>query len=275
VDWVIGLARAVPKFAASADDLGRARLLSNHFVMRAMSDADEYQAIQSALDELSENKREKLYRARKQHKLCSVFLHEVAHTLGVPHERSESSLMHASYDLRSHGFSEEAAELVRGALSLRANEPSLFLDANFAQALDSSMTQTGADWEAASRAGVLQVIADFKSAGAPVASTGPQGAAPTSNAKTATNAAPTAQPIPSPSTAALNVDEQQSYDRARAEVNARHGLAARKIAAPLLEKHGELPAIQALRCDIAMSIGGDWDTLNSECAGLSALGKVQ
>src|SRR6478735_9858325 len=64
VDWVVGLARAVPKFAASADDLGVAGLLSNHFVMRAMSDADEYEAIQSSFSELSEGARQKLYSER-------------------------------------------------------------------------------------------------------------------------------------------------------------------------------------------------------------------
>ena len=62
---------------------------------------------------------------------------------------------------------------------------------------------------------------------------------------------------------------------ARAEVNARHALPAHGIAAPVLEKHGDLPTIQALRCDIAMAIGGDWDTISGECAGLSALGKLQ
>ncbi|HEX2672525.1 MAG TPA: matrixin family metalloprotease, partial [Polyangiaceae bacterium] len=227
-------------------------------------------------DELPEDKRQQLYRARKQHKLCSVFLHEVAHTLGVPHERSETSLMHARYDLKAHGFSEEAAELVGGALNLRTKQSSLFLDANFAQTLGSNMTQPSADWEAASRDQVLQVLADFGKSRSASARTGNHGSAPTATATQTTTYSPVApQSVPAPSMAGLSSEEQRSYDRARAELTARHGLAAREAAAPLLEKHGDLPAVQSLRCDIAMSIGGDWDTISSECAGLSALGKVQ
>jgi hypothetical protein len=263
VDWAIGLARAVPQFAASADDLGLAPLLGNHLVMRAMSDAHEYEAIQRAFTELSEEERLKLYHTRKLHKLCAVFLHEVAHTLGVPHELSESSLMHPRYHVKTQGYSDEAAIIVRAALDLRTKQPPALLDPSFAQLLSSSMSTSDANWEPTSRDGLLLQLTSFRN----------NGGANTRTA-TATTTATTAATATTETTG-LNPDEQRSYDQARAELAARHGLAARQIAAPLLTKHGNLPAIRALRCDIAMSIGGDWETLSAECAGLSALGKVQ
>jgi hypothetical protein len=270
VDWVVGLARAVPQFAVSADDLGLARMFSNHFAMRAMSDAHEFEAIQSAFTELSEAERSKLYRSRKQHKLCSVFLHEVAHTLGVPHERSDSSLMHARYQVKSHGYSDAAAQVVRDALRLREGQPSLFLDSNFAQALSLRLLDTNADWEVAGRDQVLRELADFRSKEAAMAGTGSRSAATYSTrGKTSAAAAPAL------SVAGLSQDEQQSYDRARAALAAGHGLEARNLAAELLGKRGNLAEVQSLRCDIAMSVGGDWETISEECAGLSMLGKTQ
>ncbi|HYP99301.1 MAG TPA: matrixin family metalloprotease [Polyangiaceae bacterium] len=273
VDWVVGLARAVPQFAASADDLGLARLLSNHFVMRAMSDRHEYEAIQSGLDELSDDARQKLYRERKQHKLCTVFLHEIAHTLGVPHERRDTSLMHARYSLKSNGYTEEAAQIVRGALSLRTDQPWQFLDAGFAQLLESSMSAANADWEPKSRAQVSSDLAAFRNSNVALAGTGTRGATTTTAPPNAvTNPTVNTPPSPKPSIAGLSPDEQQSYDRARAELKAKHALAARELAAPLLAKRGNLPAVRELRCDIAMAVGGDWETIEADCAGLSMVG---
>jgi hypothetical protein len=33
-------------------------------------------------------------------------------------------------------------------------------------------------------------------------------------------------------------------------------------------KYPKLPAMQSLRCDIAMAMGGDWATISAECTGL-------
>ncbi|HTA92378.1 MAG TPA: hypothetical protein VK745_22525 [Polyangiaceae bacterium] len=45
-------------------------------------------SIQTAFGELSDAEQLDLYRARKQHKLCTVFLHELAHTSHSPSARS-------------------------------------------------------------------------------------------------------------------------------------------------------------------------------------------
>jgi len=275
VDWVVGLARAVPQFAVSAEDLGLAPLLGNHFVMRAMSDAHEYEAIERAFTKVSEDERRKLYHARKQHKLCTVFLHEVAHTLGVPHELSPASLMHPRYQVKAHGYSEEATEIVRAALGVRANRPAQFLDADLARILDSSLSAANADWEPSSRQQMQLALASFRGNSGANGAAGTRSAAPASNPPASSNAVATDTTTTAAGPAELTPEEQQTYARARAELNAGHGLAARQVAAPLLTKRANLPAIQSLRCDIAMSIGGDWETINEECPGMSTIGKLQ
>ena len=264
VDWVIGLGTAVPRFAASADDLGLAPLLGDHLVMRAMSDPHEYEAIQSGFTELSENERLKLYQVRKRHKLCTVFLHEIAHTLGVPHELVASSLMNRRYQVEAQGFSDEAAEIMRASLRLRAAQPHVLLDAALTRDLSTWLSAPNADWEPSSRDALLGELR----AHAPVArSAAAQGPTASSQAEPAAAAVPAR-----PAVEGLSADEQRSYERARAELDAGHAASAREIAAPLLAKHAGFPALASLRCDIAMAIGGDWDTISAECPGLSPFG---
>jgi hypothetical protein len=265
VDWVVGLVTAVPSFAVSADDLGVAPLLGKHLVMRAMSDAHEYEAITRELSELSESERLKLYQVRKRHKLCAVFLHEVAHTLGVPHELVASSLMNPRYQVGAQGFSDEASRILRASLELRATQPSLLLDAKLAGELSSWLQASNADWEPNTRD---ELLGEFSSAG--------NSSIPASTTATATDPSgeePPPSPAPSgPPIEGLSSAEQQRYDSARAELNAGRAARARQLAAPLLAKYAKLPAIMSLRCDIAMGIGGDWETISAECPGYSSFG---
>jgi hypothetical protein len=53
-------------------------------------------------------------RARKRpHTSTSVFLHELAHTLGVPHEVDAATVMGPRYGTKIDGFSAPAAQLMR------------------------------------------------------------------------------------------------------------------------------------------------------------------
>lgn len=261
VDWVVGLASAVPRFAESADDLGRAPLLGRHLVMRAMSDRHEYEAIQSAFNELSEAERQNLYHARKQHKLCAVFVHELAHTLGVPHELLASSLMNPRYHLEASGLSEEAARIVRASLATRAQPTHPLLDADLAKNLHALLSAPNADFEPKSRDMVLALIAPAEGKGEAVAANAP----PTSGKPV--RAAPNAPVIEG-----LSAQEQGAVERARAELGAGRATSAREIAAPIFSAHPNLPALKSLRCEIAMGVGGDWEAIQSECPGLSPFG---
>jgi hypothetical protein len=133
VDYVLGLATSVPGLAHSPDQLGVARVLGKHLVMRAMSDAEEFDAIKRAFSELSEDEQHKLYGARKRHKTASVLLHELGHTLGMPHEAARETLMHAHFSTDVSTFSKSAVELGRLTLARRAEQPAAANTANSAK----------------------------------------------------------------------------------------------------------------------------------------------
>jgi len=258
VDWVVGLVVATPRFAASADDLGVARLPGRHIVLRAMSDAHEYEAIERAFTELSEDERQKLYRVRKQHKLAITFLHEIAHTLGVPHELQAESIMNPRYHVEASDFSEEAAAIMRSSLASRVSPDSPVLDAALASKLDASLRAAGSQWEPTSRDALLLQTARFLSV--PVAAA----KGPASSKTPAPSSVSSA-----PAIGGMNAQERVSFDMARAELNAGHAERAQRLGAPLFAKYSALPAVQSLRCDTAMAIGGDWETIRAECSGLS------
>jgi hypothetical protein len=263
VDWVVGLIAATPRFAVSADDLGIARMPGRYIVMRGMSDPQEYEAIERGFSELSDEERHKLYRVRKEHKLAVTFLHELAHTLGVPHELQATSLMNARYHVEANDFSDEAAEIMRAALASRVSPQSPVLDAALAAKLAASLSAVGSGWEPNSRDSVLQVTAQLLRQPVSAASAPLLPAPPT--------AAPNSSVVV-PAVTGLSAEEQQTFATARTELNAGHAARARQIAAPLFAKYPALPAIVSLRCDTAMAIGGDWDTISTQCPGLSPFG---
>lgn len=254
VDWVVVLAPAEPRFAESADDIGKAQPLSRHFGLRAMSDLHEYEAIRQGFSELSEVERERLYRVRKQHKLCTVFLHEIAHTLGVPHELLKGSLMNPRYAVEVEGFSRNASDIVRASLAQRRAPQSPVLEPAFAKTLDASLRATNSAWEPRTRDPILQHIAPLLPAAAP---------APVPVAKSTP---------PATAVSGLSAEEQRRFAEARAELAAGHGVAAHTIALALFAAHSGLPEVQALRCESAMAVGGDFDAILAECPGQSPFG---
>ena len=268
-DLVVGLVSAQPHFATSADELGRARMLGQHLVLRAMSDAHEYEAIQSAFSELPEEERRKLYRVRKRHKLCVTLLHEFAHNFGVPHERDPTSLMNSRYNTESKGFSDSSAAFLRMSLAARVPGQPVVVDAPLARSLAEVLRQSSQVWEPQTRDSVLALLASVDSTPAlaarplpnPVASR-PAPLAPTPALVTA--------PI-----AGLDSAEQRTLELARAELSAGQLMSARAMSERLWAKYPNLPAVQELRCNVAMAIGGDAATLDAACAALSPFGTAR
>jgi hypothetical protein len=72
-----------------------------------------------------------------------------------------------------------------------------------------------------------------------------------------------------PAVLGLDASEQLVYERATAALNAGRAGEARSLAKPLFATHGNLPAVQELRCKTAMAIGADPSTLDAECAGVA------
>jgi hypothetical protein len=112
VGWVVGFVGKSATLEVSFHQLGMARMPGKHFVLRAMNDAVEYDFIQKNFGELDDRERSEIYNKRLEHKETSVFLHELAHTLGVPHTRKRRTVMHAIYDHKADRFSLAAAQLM-------------------------------------------------------------------------------------------------------------------------------------------------------------------
>ncbi len=122
VDWVIGLATALPDVTSTIHQLGAAQPLSKHFVVRATNDAAERRTINAVFGRLGDGEREKLYLRRKRHKELVVFLHEWGHTLGAMHESDAISVMYPTYDAESRVFSAENRKIMEISLRYRRTQ---------------------------------------------------------------------------------------------------------------------------------------------------------
>jgi len=73
----------------------------------------------SAFRDLSADDREYLYALRRRHKETAVLLHELGHTLGVPHEAEADTLMYPTYSDQSASFTTHARDLMLAAVAAR------------------------------------------------------------------------------------------------------------------------------------------------------------
>jgi hypothetical protein len=119
-DLYVGLVGSVPRLALSFHDVGYATVLGHHVVLRAPSRADDVDAIQRNLDELSTEEREQLIRSRRNHRAAVVLLHELGHTLGAVHETAESSIMSTSYAAERSAFGPGNMAILNATLRHRA-----------------------------------------------------------------------------------------------------------------------------------------------------------
>ncbi len=106
-DWYVGLLGALPRASASFHELGYARVLGRHLVLRAPSRADEVDAIERNLDELSDEERRRLTTGRRRHRAAAILLHELGHTLGALHDDASASLMNPEYATERRSFGPE------------------------------------------------------------------------------------------------------------------------------------------------------------------------
>jgi hypothetical protein len=122
VDWVVGLAVAVPSMPEQIHSIGMARTFGRHFVLRSLHDLAEYEVVRASFDQMSNAERERLMALRKAHKELVIFLHEWAHTLGLPHAQHYARIMNPTYHHGMSRLSETEARLVELGLALR-DEP--------------------------------------------------------------------------------------------------------------------------------------------------------
>jgi hypothetical protein len=119
VDWVVGFVESTPKLVTDFHHLGMAREYSKYLVVRAPNDPAEMEGLAKGLPDIDESARQKLYADRRRHKVLTLFLHELAHTLGAVHRTLRDTIMSPTYDSRETGFDEATLGLLRITLADR------------------------------------------------------------------------------------------------------------------------------------------------------------
>ena len=113
VDFVFGMVNALSRVSTELHELGRARVLGHHMVVRGLNDAAEVASLDRMLGTISARQRQGLYTRRKRHKELLIFLHEIAHTLGGLHVTDEDNILFPTYQHRQSSFGVEDARLMR------------------------------------------------------------------------------------------------------------------------------------------------------------------
>jgi hypothetical protein len=249
VDWILGLAGSVPRLELSFHQLGAAKMMSKHLVVRTMNDAREYDAFEAGLAEIDERERRSLYRARRRHKSTSVLLHELAHTLGVPHEQRAGTIMQPRYHPKVDRFSVAAVELMR----ISAARPIDFVarkDRALPQALLGHVQRTSSIWVPDERDDLARRLDAMIKAG-----------------EAAERRAADQEPAK---------DEPGGADALRAEDRTAFAAAVRaqrsgdveeawQAAEPLFDAYPEIYAVQDLRCQLAMQRGLPMKWVEQQC----------
>jgi tetratricopeptide (TPR) repeat protein len=121
VDHVVAMTGGLPRVSVVHEQLGGAVTPGKHMVIRALTDAAEYQAIAAALPTLSRSDLDDLGLARLAHKESAVLIHEWAHNLGALHDDEDGSLMTPGYHHLASGFSDATLALLARELASRAS----------------------------------------------------------------------------------------------------------------------------------------------------------
>lgn len=269
VEWVVGLIGSVPRFERSFHQLGLARA-GKHFVVRAMNDAREYEAIENNLSKLDDQERHKLYRVRKRHKTTAVFLHELGHTLGVIHELERTTLMAPVYDPKEEGFSVGAAEWMRLSLDQRLGlDPAAKAPTAFGQTLLDHLEKTAPSWVPAERDELVARLQAQLAAAAPRTSGATK---PRPGRGSDPGHDPGASPPAAPGDlAALAAPDRRAFDEATEALRAGQPREAWSRAKPLFTAYPDVATVQDLRCQIAMKLGLAWDEVKAQCDPLMKL----
>jgi tetratricopeptide (TPR) repeat protein len=123
VDWVVGLVTPFRGVATNVHQIGNARYLSKHLILRGMDDEQEGRLLDQELRLLSPDERQRIYGDRKVHKELVIFLHEWAHTMGVVHSESATVIMNPAYDCKQARFSDADKEVMALVLDRRVSNP--------------------------------------------------------------------------------------------------------------------------------------------------------
>jgi tetratricopeptide (TPR) repeat protein len=113
VDVVIGMTDALSQVTTNLHELGFARVLGRHLVLRGLNDSAEVAGMESTFRTIGAKARQGLYSRRKRHKEVLILLHELAHWLGGLHVTGVSDILNPSYSHTLGDFGRANAELMR------------------------------------------------------------------------------------------------------------------------------------------------------------------
>jgi tetratricopeptide (TPR) repeat protein len=158
VDLVVGMASALSRLTVDLHELGRARLLGQHLVVRGLNDAAEVRAFEQAFRTLSRQQRQTLYSRRKRHKEQVILLHEVAHALGGLHVTGEHDILNPRYDHKIASFARGNAMLMRAVARARLARGPGAAEREWARALSFLRGNTNMRWNEDEKAQMISLM---------------------------------------------------------------------------------------------------------------------
>ena len=254
-DWVVALVQSTPKLVSDFHVLGRGKSYSPYLAVRAPNDPAEMEGLSRALPDLDEATRQRLYSERKRHKTLTVFLHELAHTLGGIHRSAKDTIMSPAYDASERGFDDATLSLLRVGLVVRLDSAARRLvDARaYLEAHPDGFVETD-------RAEQIAFLRRWEAVHPVVTTEGAQ--APTPEPPKAVEAMPFEK---------MPLDDRQAFDEAL-KLEPTSPRDAWTIAAPLFETHPAVREVQELRCRLAKERKFFAAVIEAHCARLAALG---
>lgn len=157
VDWVVGMVSALSDVSNDITQLGVARPLSKHFILRGYNDVAEFKELKEEIDA-------NVRAARKQHKQKAVFLHEFGHTLGALHvSEMREALMHGTYRVKMSGFSAPNSALIAQVLAERMQRPADIVREARAMQKVIDIDEPWPGWVAADRERAVEMVESIAS----------------------------------------------------------------------------------------------------------------
>jgi hypothetical protein len=261
---VVALVQSTPKVATDFHTLGMGQFYSKYLVMRAPNDPAELDALTRALPDLNEATRQKLYSDRKHHKVLTLFLHELGHTLGGVHRSAKDTIMSPMYDASERGYDEATLGMFRITLPARLEGTNPFRDVR------AYLDHTKGGWIEAERQRAVERLTQAASAAPEHRS--PTAAEPSTMAPATAAAAP--KPLPSAEPLGfetLSKEERHAFNQALS-LEPNDARAAWHAAEHLFESHPAVRPVQALRCRLAKARNFYPGVIEGHCARLEALG---
>jgi len=163
VTWVIGYTVANDVASKAMSELGDARPLGHHVIVRGWAELPETEALAGKLPDLREAERAEVLGAHRRHKQSVVLLHQLAITLGGIAEADPAWILHPTYAATQSSFADRTRELLTLAIDARlAEEP----DVALAKLLLASIEKSEwGGWIAAHREEVVTTLRNVIDAG--------------------------------------------------------------------------------------------------------------